>query len=1005
MNFIDKIIWAEVTHNDYGLGVILSVDELTDKSLVVKVRFKGNQTRLFLFPMSFNKKTLDFVDLKLKVEFDQIYNTKKELDHKDKKRLIAEKISSLDLDKQLAFNSILKIDNNEEALKMLIEATTEILYVYYKNHIIKEEHRRIVIFTFAWLSFNNYKGNFWEIIRDNFKYLYKRVGNQQNLESLIRELISDQSKYSDVRHITNVLVHAGIPEYFLTRFYDFLYDIYEINFDYQLDEESVEENLLESIEGLSHILGDDNLGENDELKLNVTQKTYVLIKSTKLGLIHYKQSYVKVLKQMLEIIHSWYWDYSLDGEYPKVLIDKFKEWSKDNKKTISTGQRKTEYISKPRYIFNSSDKSIRIAFPQYRLRGIKPEEFENITVEYIKGNERRFLNKTDYRIIEKIGFNTIEIQPQRLDVVGSNITFNINKNNETIISAGDSLFRKFIIFDYDGKELNNFKEYSDLVYVVYPKGKIFTGSQIKVFENYSGYDVAVFHANPNIIYNCGDEIIYFSQMLSPGLYGTEAKGIVAYVDNRKTPVFNEVKNFVFESELEPQDIILMFNNVRYDLEDLNFSHTKRGPFYNYNIIVKKGLLNNNLNNISVYSKHQATKQIRVEDFLIDADLLFSPIDTDNMLEKDIIIESSFPKANMIIENYDFSKNTYFTSDFRLGNNNIKYVVDPCIKRYKWQLDDNWKLIDDLELGDNKTLYLSSIKNSIKLTNKDDIDLPHEILANDELGFSAIDMSYLAQLKYQNDYLYIYISDQQETVDPVKIYLQQVVTKHNISLNENGDFIFDFDIKNFNPNSLEMSLYQEKTLIYKVALQDKKVELDNLDVHKRYHVELLEKGNLFLGIEEKVIYKFSCYLNDAEKLEGKKFYIRDVFIYTFDKKNNIKYDYVEIQPVIIKINKRLYEKPHEYSSLDGSGNIVYGCRLYKLSYSKKIIPFNHLRFVNIELQSTRIAPILRFTIEDKDGEGLSLRNSRIQHLVDSPDEDSKYTIDYLVVNTERDEFND
>ena len=112
--------------------------------------------------------------------------------------------------------------------------------------------------------------------------------------------------------------------------------------------------LLESIEGLSHILGDDNLGENDELKLNVTQKTYVLIKSTKLGLIHYKQSYVKVLKQMLEIIHSWYWDYSLDGEYPKVLIDKFKEWSKDNKKTISTGQRKTEYISKPRYIFNSS---------------------------------------------------------------------------------------------------------------------------------------------------------------------------------------------------------------------------------------------------------------------------------------------------------------------------------------------------------------------------------------------------------------------------------------------------------------------------------------------------------------------------------------------------------------------------------------------------------------------------------------------------------------------------
>ena len=111
--------------------------------------------------------------------------------------------------------------------------------------------------------------------------------------------------------------------------------------------------------------------------------------------------------------------------------------------------------------------------------------------------------------------------------------------------------------------------------------------KIKVFENYSGYDVAVFHANPNIIYNCGDEIIYFSQMLSPGLYGTEAKGIVAYVDNRKTPVFNEVKNFVFESELEPQDIILMFNNVRYDLEDLNSAIPKEDHFIITILLLRK----------------------------------------------------------------------------------------------------------------------------------------------------------------------------------------------------------------------------------------------------------------------------------------------------------------------------------------------------------------------------------------------------------------------------------
>ncbi len=931
----------------------------------------------------------------------------------EKGQFIKNEISTLNLGENLAFNTILSIYKDNEILEKLINISSKILHEHYRMRKISEEDRCIIIFTFSWLVFENYNGNFWDIIRQYYSSLYKEVDNQQFLEKLIREIISEQEKYLSSRHITHVLVHAGIPRCFLSRFYDFLFDIYEINFNYQLRDESIEEILLESIEGLAPLLSEEsNNSQEDSLVLNVTKKTYVLIKSTKLGLLHYKQSYVSILKRMLEIIDSWYWSLSFEEEkYSPILIDEFKKWVPNNQKTPLGENQKVEYISKPRYKFDVKNKTIKIEFPQYRLKGINTVDFDSINVECVVESKTNILDKNEFKIIEKIGFNTIEIKPQTLSFISSNMLFNINQNNEPIISTNDSLNREFIIFNSEGNEIDNNKEYEGLVYVVFSKGKKFKGHEVKIISDFVDYDIAVFEADKKNIYACGDTIIYFSNMLQPGVYGNEANGVVAYMNNRKKQVpiqvFLKVNNFVFESELDSSELIVSFNKKQFSLNDLNFHYSKRGPFYNYNILIEQECLSNNLNNISIYDKKQNLKLIRSENFLIDENLTYKLVDTENSLKKGIRLMSSFTNANVSIENFDFSKHTYFSREFRLGNNCLEYQIDPFIKRYKWNVDDDWQLLTDmLELGKNKRLFLSSTNNIVKVLNKDKIDFfNNNLLKDDSLGYSSLDISFLFQLKHKNIYVFLNISDSTGMQTIVRIYLQQAILHYDISLNIDGSFIFAFSIVNFLPDTLEMKIYDDKEkMVLNLTLKDQQIFISKLEAYKRYSIEIYEKANIFESIEERMICSFNCYLKDATKLEGKKFIIKEAGIYFFDNKNNIQYNQLDIKPVLIEVKNKIDKVPHKFFSLNVSTGMVYRCKLYKLSYSGDIIPFSYLNEIYIEIISKKTARIINFEAEDKDGGGLLLLGSK-RYLIDADDEREKniQTIDYLIINSEGDKY--
>lgn len=999
--FVRKIEFAKVTHKSFGVGMIVHFDMQTDENRIITVRFENGEKK-FSFPSCFQNNYLEFNDVNLKFRFDELFNSQQVISKVDKKETVLETVYSLNLNEDLAINTIFYFYDDKEAFQILVDASSKVLYRYFKNGIITEKHRKLVIFTFSWISFDNYNGNFWEYIRNDFFSLYKLSGNQQALEKAIREVVSEQEKYHDARHITHILVHTGIPKYFLKKFYDFIFDIYKINFDYQLTGQPVEDILLNSLEGLIELFKQ-GVSADDTLNLNVTQKTYVLIKSTKLAITHYISSLIHIMKQMLEIVDAWYYDVSLENKYPKVLTEKFNEWSIENAKPFSMGLRNQEYVNKPKYVFNTQDKNVRILFPKYVLKGISSSDFDDVNVEMIIDDKREILKKDQFKIIEKIGFNTIEIFPQKLKFISSNISVSINKKEEAIISTNDSLNRKFIIFDVDGQERGNYKEYNDLVYVVYPKETEFNGPNIEIIYDFSGFNIAIFIANKNVIYTCGSESICFSRMLNPGIYGKENINVLAYVENKVIHVFNQVTNFVFESECNSDGLVLKFNNKEYDLISLTFNQSRRGGFWNYNVTLNRDFLSNNLNIIRVYNKIKSILETRTEEFLIDEKLDFLILETDIELEKIIKVTSSFQGANIPEKRYDFSVNTYFLCEFRLGNNRIKYEVDPAIKRYKWNPNDNWETINNLELKNKKTLYLSSIKNIIRVSNKDKIDFPSTIMSDDALGYSSLEMSYLSQLKQENDYVFLNIQDPQGFNSNIKVYLRQVVMSHTLSQQNDDNLLIKFDIKNFTSDSLEVSLIKDKDIIEKLVLSSDETIIKKAQPHTKYTIEVFEKEDFFQGIKGKVIYSFSFNINDATKLKGKSFFVNEVYIYSFDKNNNLNYESIKVKPVVIMIEDKIDSPPNEYSSLNTETNMTYKCRLFKLNFHGQLIPFTHLNEIYIEIVSKKMDSIINFIAEDSEGDGLLLSKKKPKFFVDSMDEDSGYSIDYLVIDTERDEY--
>ena len=86
-----------------------------------------------------------------------------------------------------------------------------------------------------------YDGAFYESVRKTYKSLYRRY-SEQKVEGLIRTLLNnyrtkDDATGAKTRIINVVLAGSIVPSYYLGSFFEFIYDIYKLNFDSDLPDD------------------------------------------------------------------------------------------------------------------------------------------------------------------------------------------------------------------------------------------------------------------------------------------------------------------------------------------------------------------------------------------------------------------------------------------------------------------------------------------------------------------------------------------------------------------------------------------------------------------------------------------------------------------------------------------------------------------------------------------------------------------------------------------------
>lgn len=194
----------------------------------------------------------------------------------------------------------------------------------------------IVFVSLVLIGMLYYDGAFYESVRKTYKSLYQRY-SEQKVEGLIRTLLNnyrtkDDATGTKTRIINVVLAGSIVPSYYLGSFFEFIYDIYKLNFDSNLPDDLYGEFQF-VYDGLQNLMR----SESDEVQVNVTKKTYKLIKSTKQLITNpiYNDAVIKLSIIVVRLIDKYIWGKD-NVLYNPYLKRGYQEW-------LSTINREKEY--------------------------------------------------------------------------------------------------------------------------------------------------------------------------------------------------------------------------------------------------------------------------------------------------------------------------------------------------------------------------------------------------------------------------------------------------------------------------------------------------------------------------------------------------------------------------------------------------------------------------------------------------------------------------------------
>lgn len=813
----------------------------------------------------------------------------------------------------------------------------------------------IVFVSLVLIGMLYYDGSFYGSVRKTYKSLYLRH-SEQKVEGLIRTLLNKYKATNDsngekTRIINVVLAGSIVPSYYLGSFFEFIYDIYKLNFDSDLPDDLYDEFKF-VYDGLQSVMR----SESDDVQVNVTKKTYKLIKSTKqlITTPQYNDAVIKLSIIVVRLIDKYIWGKE-NTLYNLYLKRGYERWlstvNKDKEKGSGNRTKTLRSRWEPEFIMNGNE--IYLVPPIHRVKSTY--DYRDIKV-VIKNSDNVIYDNYVSDIREIIGGYQIKSEAIKIDNPLGEVVYQLVAGKQIIYDSKNRMHRDFIVFDEQGQEISNNKDYVGTA-IFCTKSKI---DKLHLFFAGHTYCLSSFNAHLGDAVLVEDKVFNFSEMIRPGVFGEKHEGYYITQNDLRFDVYESEIILVFETEYVDANFEIQINQRSYRIDE--FEHS---------IVERKGV---NKHTLKLHSLESGVYQLRVNalkagkkiivlrtQFAIDKNLSVKQVENtketyivsvvSDLLEQDILDE-----ININAFQEDWIK-------FQWGGMSFTYYIPFNFSLYRinsgiWKPIDQEIWIGDLTQESKIDLYGNKYSGISLLTSTGTIIEETPALKNKGIlqSFSA---GFLLSYKSNYDYVEIALLEDGRYKEGILCYNKCILDADKTTVfYSHDDRALVVEPYFHGQGNLKFKIIDDmdNVVFTSSALENGVLEYAyDLLSFTNYKVVFFEKERGLSLKKERILNVYPIVFYDRKDFVGKSFKIKEVYFDQYVRGNFLR-------------KRHYFNTTYVYFKEMISGNEFVG-EVYVRTYNGSFM-LDKINPVNIEICSDEIDGIIELSIT-RDGDGLLL----------------------------------
>lgn len=794
---------------------------------------------------------------------------------------------------------LIKLINDESVISYIHEtAEKELMWAIRKTSPESSIDYHIIFISLVLIGMFYYDGTFYEHTEDVYKKLYDSYSSQR-VQGCLRTVIKKFYKKTDkMRLVTHVLKNSIVPLEYLHAFYEFIFDIYKINFEYQLPENI--KNEFYDIYGFFH---DEVSKGKDSLFVSTTRKDYMLIRSTQ-ALINdnkYIDTIVDFSVIIIKLIDQTYWDpnYTIYNVYFKRGCDDWLKRHYEIKKTLTKKRRKQSSRTLWKPVFRLKNTEVFLEPPRHKLR--KKYDYQSVKIQIIEEETGKSYEYRNFNIREIIGGYEVIKEPIPIRNPLSRIRYLVTAEDEVIYDSGMELMRSIIAFNTKGEEIKNQRDYKGDVHFCH-------NDHCELLIDYykcPAYKLGMYlNADEDTIFQFSKETYCFSSIMPAGVFGNQYKDCFIVDDRKKIPVYNSVNMYVFESNLQFDQVSIVINNRKSKLSSYVYKKHERNMYFQYNVSVD--LKDNGIYTIKAISSAKGDIIPNSEfSFAVDNQLSYSlesdSTDFDFYLKSGLLKESIYRHCNIdqLIRTPNIINSKLSSYSYEIPYNVKAYQLDDK----EWQSIDQELWIDDIKQGSIIRMYGCPANEMIVSEGNMTLET---FKADSKEGLYEFDASFLKTFK--NNHVYVDIT----AVNHDKTFSLRCYNKCYV--NEDGiTTVYDTESHRLNvkvgymgKGNVVVSLFETSPLKTVQIFTQSRVEKNQLlsiplsqAFEYRLVIESKAKG---LSLQKDVIFEKNYHFLTPESIVGRTFKLKKAIYHLYDPGliqlcKKLKGMYVTIEKII------------------------------------------------------------------------------------------------------------